>query len=502
MKAYLRVSVLLGAVLFGQAPAVAQVSPTSYRVETVETPAGVAPEVGGIEFDPLGWLVACFRREGIYRRDPATLRWSQFASGFQTPLGIAAGRAGEYFVSHLPELTRVVDTNGDGRADVYETIADQWGMSGNYHEFAYGLVRDRERNFYIALGSASSGNARLPVRGTLTKRGRKAKRPVAGTVATVGHHSPVSYRGWVAKITAEGRFIPIASGLRQPNGLCFNQEGDLFVTDNQGDWVGTSPLHHVTEGAFHGHPGSLNWHPDFLGVDPVDIEIEVLARRRKLPAIQFPQNDMAGSLGQPLQDLTGGKFGPYSGQMFVADWTYPRIHRAYIEKIEGEYQGACFPFIEGSGLRKGGIRLAFSPDGALYVAQTSRIWGAGEGLQRVVWTGTIPMDIREIQLTKKGFDLVFTKAVDPRTAANPSDYSMTHYYYRYHADYGSPKTDVTPVPIEKVSVSRDAHRVSLHLNALVAGRVYELRPGKGIRSKAGEPIVTRLAAYTLNRLRR
>ena len=136
------------------------------------------------------------------------------------------------------------------------------------------------------------------------------------------------------------------------------------------------------------------------------------------------------------------------------------------------------------------------------MAQTSRIWGAGEGLQRVVWTGTTPMDIREIRLTKKGFDLVFTKAVDPRTAADPSDYSMTHYYYRYHADYGSPKTDVTPVPIEKVSVSRDAHRVSLHLNALVAGRVYELRPGKGIRSKAGEPIVTRLAAYTLNRLRR
>ncbi len=502
MKAYLRASVLLGAVLFGQAPAVAQVSPTSFRVETVETPEGIAPEVSGIEFDSLGRLVACFRRGGVYRRDPATMRWSQFASGFQTPMGIVAGGPGEYFVSQLPELTRVVDTDGDGRGDLYETLADQWGMSGNYHEFTYGLVRDRGGNFYIALGSASSGAPRLPVRGTLTKQGKKAKRPIAGTVSKVGHYSPVSYRGWVVKITAAGRFLPFASGFRQPNGLTFNQEGDLFVTDNQGDWVGTSPLHHVTAGAFHGHPGSLNWHPDFLGVDPVNIEIEVLASRRKLPAIQFPQNDMAGSLGQPLQDLTGGRFGPYSGQMFVADWTYPRIHRAYIEKVEGEYQGACFPFIEGNGLRKGGIRLAFSSDGALYVAQTSRIWGAGEGLQRVVWTGATPMDIREMRLTRDGFDLVFTKAVDPKTAADPGDYSMIHYYYRYHADYGSPKTDVAPVPIEKVSISRDGHRVSLHLKVLVAGRVYELRPGKGIRSKDGEPIVARLAAYTLNHLRR
>ncbi len=488
--------------LFCQIPVTAQVPQTSYRVETVETPVGIAPEVSGIEFDPLGWLVACFRRGGIYRRDPATRHWSQFASGFQTPMGITAGSAGEYFVSHLPELTRVTDTDGDGRGDLYETIADQWGMSGNYHEFTYGLVRNREGNFFIALGSASSGAPRLPVRGSLTKRGKKARRPVAGTVAKVGHHSPVSYRGWVVMITAAGRFVPIASGLRQPNGLTLNHEGDLFVTDNQGDWVGTSPLHHVTEGDFHGHPGSLNWHPDFREVDPVDVEIGTLSQRRKLPAIQFPQNDMAGSLGQPLQDLTGGKFGPYRGQMFVADWTYPRIHRAYIEKVGGEYQGACFPFIEGQGLRKGGIRLAFSPDGDLYVAQTSRIWGAGEGLQRIVWTGTTPMDIREMRLTRKGFDLVFTKAVDPRTAADPSDYSMIHYYYRYHADYGSPKTDVTPVPIERVSISRKGHQVSLYLNAMVAGRIYELRPGKGIRSKDGEPIVTWLAAYTLNRLRK
>ena len=220
-----------------------------------------------------------------------------------------------------------------------------------------------------------------------------------------------------------------------------------------------------------------------------------------MPAIQFPQNDLAGSLGQPLQDLSDGSFGPYKGQMFVADWTYPRIHRTYLEKVGGEYQGACFPFIEGNGLRRGNIRLAFSPDGALYVAQTSRIWGVGEGLQRIIWTGVIPMDIQEMRLTRSGFDLVFTRPVAPETARDPSEYSMIHYYYRYHADYGSPKTEVTPAPVEKVSVADDGLRVSLELKRLIPGRIYELRPGKRIHSRDGDPLVTRLAAYTVNRLK-
>ena len=221
-----------------------------------------------------------------------------------------------------------------------------------------------------------------------------------------------------------------------------------------------------------------------------------------MPAIQFPQNDMAGSLGQPLEDSTRGRFGPYSGQIFVTDWTYPRIHRVYLEQVGGEYQGACFPFVEGNGLRKGNIRLAFSPEGDLYVAQSSRIWGTGEGLQRISWTGEVPMDIQEMRLTKNGFDLVFTKALAANSGDKRSDYSFMHYYYRYHRDYGSPKMDVTPVPIESVSVSGDGKRVSLRLKHLIAGRVYELRPGKDIRSSGGQPLVTRLAAYTLNRLRK
>ena len=148
--------------------AVAQVPPESYRVENIATPKGIAPEIGAITFTPDGLLAAAFRRGYIYLMNPATQRWSKFAHGLQTPLGMIPGGRGEFFVVHLPELTRVADTNDDGVADLYETVSDAWGMAGNYHEFTYGPVRDAQGNFYIALGSSSNGGEpRPPVRGEL-----------------------------------------------------------------------------------------------------------------------------------------------------------------------------------------------------------------------------------------------------------------------------------------------------------------------------------------------
>jgi hypothetical protein len=487
------------AVLWQLGMIAAQVPSESYRVENVATPEGIAPEVSAVAFGRDGKLYASFRRGYVYAMDLSTGSWKKFAEGFQTPLGIVPGERGELFIAHLPELTRVVDEDLDGVADLYETISDDWGMSGNYHEFIGGPVRDSQGNFYISLGLASGGAPpRPPVRGELTTRGKSAREPKEGNVNRVGHYSPVRYRGCVVKISPLGKLIPISCGFRQPNGLGMNAEGDLFATDNQGDWVGTSPLHHVTPNAFHGHPSSLNWDPTFEG-DPVEASIDALSRRRKLPAIQFPQNDMAGSVAQPLLDATHGSFGPYGGQLLVAEWTYPRILRVDLEKIGGEYQGACFILIEGNNLRPGNNRMAFSPDGSsLYVAQTQRIWGSSEGLQKIVWTGNVPMDILRMRLTKDGFELTFTKPVDAATAKSPAAYSISHYYYRYHSQYGSPKTDVTPVKVTNVALSEDGLRATLTLENLVAGRVYELRP-TGIVGRDGTPLTTRLAAYTLNR---
>src|SRR5678810_1212526 len=121
----------------------------SYRVETVEMPSGLAAQVGGIDFLPDGRLVACFMRGEVMTYNLKTKDWKLFAEGLLLPLGILAVNNSEVLVMQLSNLIRIKDTDGDGHADLYENAASDFGMSGNYHEFNYGPVKDKAGNLFI-----------------------------------------------------------------------------------------------------------------------------------------------------------------------------------------------------------------------------------------------------------------------------------------------------------------------------------------------------------------
>src|SRR5919202_603728 len=135
---------------------------------------------------------------------------------------------------------------------------------------------------------------------------------------------------------------------------------------------------------------------------------------------------MGQSASEPVWDTTGGKFGPFAGQCLVGDQTKATIMRVCLEKVNGRYQGACFPFR--SGFQCGINRLAFGPDGSLYAGQTDRGWGSvgGKtfGLQRLVYTGVVPFEIHAMKLTRDGFDLTFTKPLDKTSAERLAGYSL------------------------------------------------------------------------------
>ena len=137
----------------------------------------------------------------------------------------------DVYVVQRPELTKLVDTDGDDVADEYETICDKWGVSGDYHEFAFGPARDKDGNFFVTLNVGFGG----------------------------GHQSKAPWRGWCVKITPKGDLKPWATGLRSPNGINFSPDGDLFYVDNQGEWVATCAMHEIREGEFYGHPAGLRW---------------------------------------------------------------------------------------------------------------------------------------------------------------------------------------------------------------------------------------------------
>ncbi|WP_332369420.1 hypothetical protein [Spirosoma telluris] len=147
------------------------------------------------------------------------------------------------------------------------------------------------------------------------------------------------------QLTPEGKLKPYASGFRSPNGLGFDEKGRLFVTDNQGDWLGTSKLYHVEEGKFYGHPTSLVWRPGFPDVDPLTLPVKTLDSMRTVESIAFPHELMAHSPTQIVLDNTGGRFGPFANQLFVGDMDFAHLLRILPDEVDGQIQGACVPFL-------------------------------------------------------------------------------------------------------------------------------------------------------------
>ena len=90
-----------------------------------------------------------FRSENALAEDPRDARFHLWAEGLQEGLGLATVGE-EVYVLQRGELSRVSDTDGDDRVDRVETISMDWGLSGNYHEFGFGLPRDDAGSFYAS----------------------------------------------------------------------------------------------------------------------------------------------------------------------------------------------------------------------------------------------------------------------------------------------------------------------------------------------------------------
>lgn len=464
----------------------------SYIVDNIDLPAGLSAQVSALDFMPDGRLVAGFSSGEIMFYHPETKQWDVFAHGMHEPLGFQVVNNSTVIFIQRPEVTRASDTDGDGKADLFETLTDDFGITGNFHEYNYGPVKDKEGNLFIGLnGGSPGGGIRQEVRGRLDMKALVPKQMF----------SVVPYRGWIMKLTPQGKLMPFASGFRSPNGLGFDAEGHLFVTDNQGDWIGTSPLYHVEEGRFYGHPSSLYWRDGWDKGAPALLPVEVLDSMRTRAAVLFPHGIVANSPTQPLCDLTDGRFGPFTGQMLVGEMNSPRIVRVILEEVDGQLQGACLPFLDGHGLRKGNNRLAFDAEGNLWTGQNDHGWAGDKGIQRIRYTGTLPMDILRMHLTATGFELEFTQPVDRNIASDPSQYKVRHYYYEYHSKYGSDQFDVQDIRVTSVQISPDGKKVNVSLNKLTKDRVYEFRM-EHFRSATGRPLENKLICYTLNRLKK
>jgi len=457
------------------------------RDKTWKPGKGPAMEVSGLDVLPDGRVAVAIRKGEIWlidnaeADDPTELALSRFATGLHEPLGLLY-RDGDLYVAQRTELTKLRDTDSDGVADEYLTAASGWNVSGNYHEYIFGPKEDGNGNLWLTtnLGIGKGADNSKP------------------------------WRGWGLMLDKQGKLHPMAAGMRSPSGLGANRAGDMFFTDQQGNWVPTNSLHHLRRGAFYGHPEGLP--PQTRGDSPLRLKAKVKPHGsypeavRAIPelvppAVWFPYMKMGRSATDIVLDDTGGKFGPFAGQLFVGDFTHSQISRVFLERVGGEYQGACFPFR--SGFPAAVVRLALSRKGQLFVGMTNRGWNsrgdASYGLHRLAWTGKTPFEIKEMRARPDGFSLRFTEAVDPASAGDVSSYGMVSYTYPYSGAYGGDEILTRKLTIESATVTDHGLSVRLVISPLREMFVHELKVS-GVRSQSGEKPRHPVAYYTLNRI--
>jgi cytochrome c len=411
-------------------------------------------------------LVASWDRDGaVFLIDP-TARAGQsvqrIAEGLHEPLGlVVVGQ--RLFVLQKQELTELVDRDGDDVIDEYRAFTYGWPTSSNFHSFAFGLVHRGDYLYALLSICVMPGGASCP-----------EQLPTQGKLLRIA--------------LADGSVEIIASGFRTPNGIGLGVRDEIFVTDNQGDWLPASKLVHIQEGHFYGSRAV----PDE----------ELMQAEETLPVVWLPQDEIGNSPSQPLLMNEG----PYTGQMIYGDVTNGGIKRVYMERVGGAWQGAAFHF--SAGLQGAVNRLLRGPDGSIYVGEIGNPpnWGetgkAWHGLERLSYRGGPAFEVLQINAEPDGFSLTLTEPLHESIQLEAGDLIAKQWFYHPTEQYGGAKYDHSELPVTTLELSPDRRRIKAEIPDLKAGYVVYLHLDPRLVSNKGQSLWVGEAWYTLNAIPR
>lgn len=435
----------------------------SFKVENLAVP-GFEPKVGGMAFREDGKLViSSWDTDGaVYLVDTnleAPNRVQRIAEGLQEPLGLTTV-GDRIFVLQKQELTELIDRNGDEVIDQYRAHSYGWPTSSNFHSFAFGLLHDKDAFHFLLSICVLPGGASCP-----------DQKPTQGKLL---------------RADMGGNIDIVASGFRTPNGIGTGPDGKMYVTDNQGDWLPSSKLVKIEEGAFYGSRAV----PDE----------NVMRLKETPPVVWLPQDEVGNSPTEPLL-LTEV---PYHGQMIHGDVYNGGIKRVYMEEVDGQLQGAAFHF--SAGFSAPVNRLLRGKDGAIYVGEVGSRPNWGEygkpwyGLERLSYVANNAFEMREVRITATGFVIEFTQPVAEGIAVSTQDIIAQQWFYHPNEQYGGPKYALEQLAIANVQVSQDRLQLRVDMHGLKAGHVVYLRLSDHLRSENGTALWTSEAWYTINAL--
>lgn len=436
----------------------------SYDLSTLHS-GDFKPKVGGLAFLPDGRLLfttwdtegGVYILDGFQGGDTTKIVKKRIAAGLHEPLGIEVVN-GTIFVLQKHELTQLIDVDGDDIIDQYRAICNTWEVTEDFHEFAFGLVYDKGY-FYVSLSMA---------------------------MRLMAAEKQKSDRGRTIKIALDGSYEQLDYGLRTPNGIGLGVDGELFVTDNQGQWLPGNKLIHVKKGNYNGMAWGL-----------LDSDIE--PPKMTLPSLWLPQNEISNSPSEPILINDG----PYQGQMLHGDVSHGGIKRDFLEKIEGNYQGAVFRFTQG--LAAGVNRLCWGPDGSLYIGEIGMVGGwtwkeKKYGLQSIKYNGKPTFEMLAIRAKPKGFEIEFTQPLKDIAKIDPKDFFITQWWYKPTENYGGPKLDFKQLTITTTNLSQDRTKLYLEIPGLKKEHIVYLRIPEHLRSASSQELWSSEAWYTLNNI--
>ena len=423
-----------------------------------------------------------------------------FERGLAAPYGILASD-NDLLVSHKPELIRLTDKGGksdpsDGRASARSVLASGWGYTDNYHDWTCGIVRDKAGNLYVGLGSDYS----------------QPNRP----------KEHARWRGKVVRISPKGKVTPVGHSFRYPTGLAMNGAGDIFVTDNQGVQNTFNEINHLKDDRYYGVP-SRHEKNRKAAITPPAIQVPHPWTRSVNGIFFLPTNWRAAGVSlrrktdstkdsKQLGGLTPAArrvYQAFAGHGIGCEYDSRFLIRFTLQKVGGEYQGACYAFSRpGKGLGKsnflGPLCGGVAPDGAIYIGSiydSGWLGGRNTGdIVRLVPNGKLPNGIRELRVTKDGFAIDFIKPVDRTAASKPDNYTISGYTRVWKGSYATPDSGRHTLKVAKAVLSRDGKTVRLTVPGRRAGQyVYDVTCGK-IGTKDQSELWPATGYYTLHRI--
>ncbi|MBC8242854.1 MAG: ThuA domain-containing protein [Verrucomicrobia bacterium] len=403
------------------------------------------PNCNNLRFAPDGSLTALGYNGKIWRlrdtdgdglEDTAAVWWDRVP--FTVPVGMAWSTRG-LIVSSSGKISLLRDTDGDGQADSEKIVVNDWPgkdvASGNVD--ATGVTLDAEGNLFFGLLTANYANPyRLKKAGQLTdaerdwlaKRGRNIP---ADPQAEVSLYDPLGQRGSVQKWHAKtGALETLATGVRVPYQFAFNQAGDLFMSDQEGEtWCPNGnpldELNHIRPGKHYGFPPRHErWLPGQVSEPPAT---SFGPQHQSTCGFVFnePHAALRPDSGSPTPLPAGpaqGLFGPawWAGNAIVAGESRGKLWRVPLKKTGPSYSGepvlfACLSMLT--------TDVAISPAGDLYVSCHSGLpdWGTGPGgegkLFRIRYADPAAPQPREVvPLSPTTVAVRFDRPVDARVA--------------------------------------------------------------------------------------